>query len=375
MAVFCFLLMISFILLFPCGKLLAQESFIPIWHSARRILNPRAVTLSPDGYCVGVINSKGLLTVFGRDQQILWQTDVKDADSLVLSSKGSRAIAYSRMHSRATTLYFLTQKGQIVYKHHVSSPVWSAVMSSDGSCSLVGTSSGNLYAYKWGKTVVVDHHWKIRGYPCTIDCATDGRYFAAGIWRKTGVTTYRPDGQYLWRFLDSAADAFPYVQISPTGKYVFSVMQPNPGDYTGHVIIWTASGIKKLYLGLNAYKIHAVIAESERNIAVTYALKVSYPKKQVTEQRVALYTLTGYKIWEKGGIFFSPTLVSISPKGNEVICHDGDKGLYLLDKKGQIAANQDLKFKIQSTQSTRDGKYLLVRGHGGWIQLIQAVYE
>lgn len=341
-----------------------------LWRQGKPAPGYRTAALAPDGSTAAFIGAKGRIQAFSRDGKALWEARIPEADALVIGARG--AIAFPRMNPDESTVYLLNDKGEQIRKHELHGTIWCASLDGAGKLAAVGTGSGQVYLYTIGKRWASHRYWRARGIPSTISCSPDGRYLAAGTYEESGVATYRPSGSFLWRYTyESPAQYFFDTQISPSGKLVMSVLQPNPGDQIGRILLWTADGKQLLDLNLRAYKVRAMLSQNEKVIAVTCSRQVVLSKKRVPEQKVTIYDQRGKLIWEKGGLFFFPTLVSVAPDGKWVLCHDGETNLYLLGDQGRVLTRFAIPAKIRTTLASTDGRTVLVVGTNEQLYLLK----
>ncbi|MGB9589104.1 MAG: hypothetical protein ACPL7O_13070, partial [Armatimonadota bacterium] len=95
-------------------------------------------------------------------------------------------------------------------------------------------------------------------------------------------------------------------------------------------------------------------------------------ESQVVERRVAVYSTVGRLLWEKGGLFFAPHLVALSPKGSSVIVSDGEKSLYNIDNRGKLLSKYTLPATLRETVASEDGRAILIYCGNGWLYLVRA---
>jgi hypothetical protein len=83
----------------------------------------------------------------------------------------------------------------------------------------------------------------------------------------------------------------------------------------------------------------------------SYVKTLNYRTGEATARKLALYDSQGRKLWEKGGEFFSPTLVALSPDGGRLTVADGANTLYTLDARGHFVSQ--LRFPVNPKTDTR----------------------
>jgi hypothetical protein len=105
-------------------------------------------------------------------------------------------------------------------------------------------------------------------------------------------------------------------------------------------------------------------------VAVSYANYISRKGEGIIERKVAVYRSDGHLLWEKGGLFFGPRLMALSPTGSSVIVSDGEHSIYNLDRRGKILSKFDMAGGIRKAVSSEDGRRILLHCGDGWLYLM-----
>jgi hypothetical protein len=157
---------------------------------------------------------------------------------------------------------------------------------------------------------------------------------------------------------------------------------------------WNALTGKLLWVDdLQGYDAKTAVSANGDTIAVTWAQLTEYRTGIREERRVALYDRTGRRKFEpKGGHFFAPDLVALSPDGKTVTVRDNTGTLWSLDDRGTTVARirppqpKPAQYEtptptpapapdaheITQTVTTPNGKFLLVYRGDGQMTLYQA---
>jgi len=106
-------------------------------------------------------------------------------------------------------------------------------------------------------------------------------------------------------------------------------------------------------------------------VAISYADYLAKSNTGIVERKVAVYGANGQLLWDKGGLFFEPRLVALSPTGESVIVSDGGKSLYNINAKGKILSKDTLNGTIRKTLSSEDGRYVLLYCGDGYLYLVR----
>ena len=88
------------------------------------------------------------------------------------------------------------------------------------------------------------------------------------------------------------------------------------------------------------------------------------------ERKVAVYSAKGQPLWEKGGLFFSPRLVALSPTGSSVIVSDGKSSFYNIESTGKIRSKLKLEGTIRTCVPSNDCRRILTYCGDGLLYLI-----
>jgi hypothetical protein len=78
-------------------------------------------------------------------------------------------------------------------------------------------------------------------------------------------------------------------------------------------------------------------------------------------------------MWQKGGVFFSPTIVSIGNNGSWVLVKDSEKNFYLLGPRGDIITRVQASSKIKKVAASSDGQFILALLASGEVQLYKVI--
>jgi len=158
------------------------------------------------------------------------------------------------------------------------------------------------------------------------------------------------------------------VPMTTTGD----VVQDRPLAEVGGKGLWTKE--------LDASRPKVLTTREGGLVAASYVKTLNYRTGEATARKLALYDSQGRKLWEKGGEFFSPTLVALSPDGGRLTVADGANTLYTLDARGHFVSQlrfpvnpkTDTRPTIQEAVATPDAGFLLVRRGDGQICLLKA---
>ena len=106
-------------------------------------------------------------------------------------------------------------------------------------------------------------------------------------------------------------------------------------------------------------------------VAVTYTRLITHGEQSVAERHLLVLDGAGNTLWEKGGLLFSPTLVSVAADGHRVTVSNGPNTLYDLNDEGRITAPYRFGGTIRATVASPDGRWLLVYTGDGLLNLMK----
>jgi WD40 repeat protein len=272
----------------------------------------------------------------------------------------------------------------------VTGAIWDVQMSADGQYAGITTGDNSLYRVTlgYGETTPTFTHWPLDGIGNSVDLTAHNTYIAAGTWDQTGVSCYalKGDGTPTWEFPNDRTppetrQALEHrlfeAQFTTNGRFVLGLSYDNARQSDGTLYLWRCDGdgtpLWSHPLGLNTFFPKALISQDGQTVAVTYVRMIAQGSRTVPERSLLVMNGDGQVLWEKGGLWFSPTLVAIAPDGHRVTVSDGVRMLYNVNSSGRITTPYQFKGTATSRQtvSTPDGGSLLVYTSDGWLHLVQ----
>ena len=151
----------------------------------------------------------------------------------------------------------------------------------------------------------------------------------------------------------------------------------NARQSDGTLYLWRCDGdgtpLWSHALGVNTFFPRALISQDGQTVAVTYVRMIAQGSRTVAERSLMMINGGGQVLWEKGGLWLSPTLVAMASDGQRVTVSDGAKMLYNLNASGRVTSTYPFKgtAAIRQTMSSPDGRFVLVYTSDGWLHLLQ----
>ena len=388
----------------------------PHWQSIWTRPMPRAawVSLSGDGKTVAWVDETGSVRrVLVETGKTLWQTPPLPGINRVLAIPGDNGgvMAYGCLNPINPTLRLLDAQGGIAHARTfvVDGAIWNVQASPDGKNVVVGTGKSFIYvlpvsappplpvprapvsavpASAQAPILIAAQRppvkMQVQGIPSDLDIARREPVTLAATWQESGVCAWGLDGTPKWRHDDVEPDRTYRVHLSADGSTAVATSAKGPDQTQARLHLWDARTGQFLWstpldaARLDAVRPKALVSANGTLIAVTYA-RTSDDSSE--ERKLALFDRTGKrKFSDKGGLFFAPELVALSSDGTLLTVRDKSGYLYTLDDRGHMVgrvrlpadSNTGQPPTIRDTQTSRDGKTLLVLRGDGQISLFKS---
>lgn len=379
----------------------ASDQFRRVW--ATPTVGFRGAALSPEGGFVGIISGYApgktgekvaLWRWADRPAKPLWNRPEPGASLVAVGAGGRTVLACARMNAQRRQVSI--RKGADGAR--MSDPqtstlggaIWEMQMSADGQYAGITTGDGGLYRVTlgYGETAPTFRRWSLGGIGNSVDLTPRNTYLVAGTWDESGVSCYalKGDGTPAWRFPNERTTKevcqtlqrrLFEAQITRNGRFVLGLSYANARQSDGTLYLWRCDGdgtpLWTHPLGVNTFFPKALISQDGQTVAVTYMRLMAQGRRTVPERSLMVMNGDHQVLWEKGGLWFSPTLVAMAPDGHRVTVSDGGKMLYNVNASGRITYPYAFKgtATIRQTLSSPDGRFVLVYTSDGWLHLLQ----
>lgn len=378
-----------------------SDSFKRVW--ATPVTGFRGAAVSPDGGYVGILSGfapgksseKAALWKWAdRPLKPLWSRAEPGASLIAVSADGHTVLSCAQMNPLQRLVSI--RKGADGARMSdpktgtVTGAIWDVQISADGQYAGITTGDGGLYRVKlgYGETTPSFARWSLDGIGNSVDLTARNTYIAAGTWDQTGVSCYalKGNGQPAWQYpndrtLKETRQTLEHrlfeAQFTGNGRFVLGLSYANARQSDGTLYLWRCDGdgtpLWRHELGLNTFFPKALISQDGQTIVVTYMRMIAQGSRTVPERSLLVLNGDGQAQWEKGGLWFSPTLVAMAPDGHRVTVSDGVRTLYNVNSSGRITTPYQFKgtATIRQTVSTPDGRVVLVYTSDGWLHLVQ----
>ena len=356
----------------------AAPPMMLLW--SRPIAGFRGAAVSPQGELVALASGpQGAVSLWHwrtRPDKPLWTHANTGASAVAVSAAGSMVVAWSPLNPSLTDFTILHGSNGATLSHQtLTGAIWDAQLSADGCYAGVVTGGKLLYLYTLSDAPYAPgdnrvHHWSLDGIGNSIAFPSVGSFLVSGTWDDSGIACYTPRGVCLWQYpespegrshLDSRLFS---VQFSENGSYVLGVSYGNVRQSDPILYLWRADGGGnpqwKTELGDDAFYPRAQITANGKFVAVSYLRQIERGEQSLSEHRLRLLDNAGNTVWERGGLLFPPTLIALSPDGQQTIVSDGQRTLYALRQDGRILTSLPLPGLLRQTVLSADGHTLLV---------------
>jgi hypothetical protein len=353
-----------------------------------------AMALAGDGATVAWVDRAGSVRGMDGRGRTLWRTPPLPGVNRLVALPGSgNVIAYSWLNPERPLLRVVGPGpggvGKTLASYPTEGAIWNVAVSPDGRYVLAGTGQRFLYVFspEPDGTLTAVARWEAPGIPESVSAGTvsrpaSGPLALLGTWQEAGVSAWSLDsGKPRWRYLEPESARLYQIHVSGDGARAVGVSASGPRGAGARLHVWDArTGVPLWTKELDASRPKVLTTREGGLVAASYVKTLNYRTGEATARKLALYDSQGRKLWEKGGEFFSPTLVALSPDGGRLTVADGANTLYTLDARGHFVSQlrfpvnpkTDTRPTIQEAVATPDAGFLLVRRGDGQICLLKA---
>ena len=362
------------------------DTFQRVW--AQPVPGFRAAALSGNGSSIVTVGADSRVRLWDwqrRPTHALWNRVVLGASQVAVTMGAQTVLAYAPLDPTHKVLTFLNAQGQLVLSSPLDGAIWDVQCSADGSSAAVSTGSHSLYRYALGPHPALNH-WRLNGIGSSLSLTPDGSTLIAGTWGAlpkdgSGVASYTTRGAALWQYpattqaQQALSNRLFETQTARNGRCILGMSYANVHAGDGTLYFWrgpaTGQPVWTHALGEDTSDPQAMVSQDGHFVAVTYTRLITHGDQSVAERRLLVLDDTGNTLWEKGGLLFSPTLVSIAADGHRVTVSDGRSTLYHLNDEGRMVIHYAFGATIRRTLASLDGRWLLVYTGDGLLNLMK----
>ncbi len=333
------------------------------------------------------MDRKGSVRSLDAAGRTLWQAPPISGLNRVVAAPAGAVLAYSPPQPRPAVRDDFEPEGrrQKPRSCPVEGAVWNVALSRDGSKAVIGTGQRYVYVIPVApggpQAPQPAARWRTPGIPDSVALASAEPLALLGTWQDAGVSAFALDGTVRWRHDEPEPARLYSVCLSRDGSTAVGASAHGPRESDARLHVWDAATGRPLWTrDLEGFHPRALITRRGQFVAVTYVRTLSYRTGDAVERKLVLFDRRGRRLWEKGGVYFSPELVALSSDGRRLTVTDGASTLYTLDAGGRILSYLRLppnpktgaRPAIREAIATPDGEHLLVRRGDGQITLLKA---
>ena len=345
----------------------AKETILIAWKAP--VTEPICLAVSAGGKHSGIVDKKGGVRLYDQTGHLVWQKEVRGATDVLVARNGQSILVYSKLNPVFQDVYFFRRDGLRLWKHRVEGCVWSGAVSADGLHAAVTTGEKYVYVYTPDPKRPRYNRWRLEGIGYQAIFAPDNQRVVVGTWQDSALACYDLKGTFQWRSRHPEGRQYD-LHISADSRGIVGVIPATIHDPHAELAYWDSGGKLCWKQPVDGFEAHALISPQSQYVAMSYASFLSERGDGIIERRVAVYQSNGKLLWEKGGLFFEPRLIALSPTGSTVIVSDGERSLYNIDRRGRILSKFTLPGIIRKALSSDDGHRILLYCGDGYLYLM-----
>jgi len=347
---------------------LAEGSSISIgWKHA--ISEPVCLTMTQDGKFFGSVDKTGTVQFFKANGSLIWKKQIAGATDMLIARNGQSVLVYSRLNPVYQEVSFFRGDGYRLWVHDVEGPIWAGAVSADGSYAAVTTGKQYIYVYSPDPKRPRYRRWRLDGIGSSLAFSPDNEHIIVGTWQDSYLVCYGRNGELRWRTRHDTTRQYD-IRISADGRTILGIIPGRILSPSIEVRVWNSDGKQLWKQSLNGYDGRALLSPASQYAALSYASFITHKSSEIIERKVAVYKTDGSLLWDKGGLFFGPRLVALSPRGSSVIVWDGEKSIYNIDSRARILSKLMLGGRIRKAISTDDGRQIFLYCGDGWAYML-----
>lgn len=332
---------------------------------------PICLAMSTGCQYYGAVEKDGTVRLYNANGSLIWKRQVDGATNMLIAKNCQSVLVYSKLNPSHQYISFYNREGRRLWRHEVEGSIWSGAISPDGTLAAITTSEQYVYVYKPDPRRPSYRRWRLDGVGYQVTFSGDSDRVIIGTSNESALVCYDIYGGFQWRYRHNR-DVRYHLCISGDGRRILGVLPGTADDPDMEFCVWDSGGKRLWKRSMSAFDGRAVLSPQSRYVAVSYACYLGDSESQAVERRVAVYSSVGRLLWEKGGLFFAPHLVALSPKGSSVIVSDGEKSLYNIDDRGKLLSKYTLPATLRETVASEDGRAILIYCGNGWLYLVRA---
>jgi hypothetical protein len=334
------------------------------------VKQPLSLSMSAGGQYCGIVEKGGIVRIYGPKGKLQWKQQVKGATDVMVARNGQSVLVYSRLNPIYQEVNFFRMNGSLLWTCRVKGCVWSGAVSADGVHAAVTTGERYVYLYEADPHRPSYRRWRLQGIGYSLLFTPDNKRVVVGTYQKPMLACYDLTGEMLWSSKCDSERQFE-LRVSADSKSIVGVIPATRYNPGAEIRFWSSGGHLVWRQPLQGFDAHALVSPQSQYVAVSYANTIPSRKGgEIVERKVAVYKANGGLLWDKGGLFFGPHLVALSPTGSSVIVSDGEHSVFNIDQRGRILSKMNMNGSIRTAVSTEDGRRILLYCGDDWLYLM-----
>ncbi len=317
---------------------------------------------SPDGVCFVTIDEDGNIVCRDYKSSVLWTRKLPAINAIAISKQGAGFIAYSLHAQKKGYIYLLNARGKVVWRFKPRKPILCAAIEPGGLHAGFGTSDGYAYVCSFKRSRPRYRRWSVPGTPVSICFDPKSPQVVLGLQGTGAVGAYTLKGQPIW-LAEGDSEKRYTATFCANGSYLLYHGIAKTQD-SSHLGVLTPDGKLVWSIEVGGTESKSAISYPGDYVAYGFTMVVEHQSKYTRRRFTRLYSLSGKRLWEQGGMLFKPFLVTLTPSGNTLV-HDGQKAFSLLDINGRRIGHLRMPATIRScAPAPHSGRVLVLTGDG-----------
>lgn len=322
---------------------------------------PRCATSasSPDGSVVTSSDWDGTVQAYAEDGHVMWRTRFQAQVTCVPANRGVLNVAFTPQSPTNRRVYLLDGHGRTIRVEKAPGEVRSVAVSDDGDTVVILSEPARVTVvrrsgrgWRWQRTL-------LPGTVTSLSMDSAGSRIAVAHRNPGGIVLLTNSLKTIWRYKGSTNESY-RLQITSNGEHFAALTTPRRGGIAQTLYWRTDSATPMWRKTLRGDLARINITPDGQFVAAGYRTRLWNRHKSVVESRVTLFSNTGRRLWEVGGLMFPAQLVGTTPAPILVLTHDNARVLAALDSEGHMRARHRLIAPIRSCVMARDGHHFTV---------------
>jgi WD40 repeat protein len=353
----------------------AQTAALPglslVW--SKNVGGLKSFSLSPHAHKLALLTSEGKLALWtAEDATPLWSKGAQNASNVIACDGSGFVLTYNLRTLLATTATLRkATTGTAIWSKTFDTAIWSAAFSPDGTDMAIGTGDNSVYLFDIA-SAESQIKVSLSGTPFSLAFDPDSASLFVGQWDRSGVVCLDLAGTTRW--MDRGEMDRQYTIDSIGRRFLTYIGSSNRHGKSPIIYVVRADTGQSLWtynnLDDDGYNAMACTVDTAGITGVSYSRPRQIGSHSVVQQTLTSIDRNGQMLWEKGGLFWAPQLICITPDQLGFVVYDGKRKLYRLDSQGRTVATAKLSDDLRKWSVSSDNTSLIVYTHDGQMSLL-----